>query len=223
MKVSVPAGALITAPNCCSTTTVASRTAIAIDDRLDAHQPRAERAGLDQQRRRPVDPFLEQIRGAAGPGGRRRLRVVDRDTGPARRFRGERGVHGLEQTGGRNLTARGGCDQRAVGHHPVRDTAEAVGARDEALAQLAGNPGDRLLVRGAEADTFGRPTRNGHDHRRREAGASETPRGVHHEPLRARSSELPASRIKPRSKLEARSMKLDASSVMKTAYNQSAT
>ena len=59
------------------------RGPVAIDDRLDAHQPRAQRPGLDEQRRRPVDPFLGQIRGAAGPGDRRAERVVDGDAGAA--------------------------------------------------------------------------------------------------------------------------------------------
>ena len=164
-------------PNCCSTTTVASRPRLR-SATGSMRTSRAQRARLHEQRRGPVDPLLEQIRSTAGPGGRRGERVVHGDSGLTGLFRRERGLHHFEKTSCRNLTARGGLDQRAIGHDPSGDTAEAVGAGGEPLAQPAGDPRDGRLLRRAEADTLGHPTGDRHDDGSSEPGACDAPRGV---------------------------------------------
>ena len=50
------------------------------DDRLDANQPRAERARSDQERRGALNAFGRQIRDTSGPRQRRALRIMPAST-----------------------------------------------------------------------------------------------------------------------------------------------
>ena len=97
-------------------------------DRLQPHQPQAERRRADEQRRRPAGALVRDIRRAAGPRARLGVPVVDRD--------GE--VPILRQGITRAL---GGVEEDPIG--AVGPGARRHGARDRRLAgKAAGQPDD---------------------------------------------------------------------------------
>jgi hypothetical protein len=124
---------------------------IAIDERLDANQPRPERVCLNEQRAGAARTCLGEIEHAARPGNRRQPRVIDGHTGRGGEPFGNRLVEPVEERSRRRGIARRGSDVFFGGDDPRRNRRQGRRARLEAPSHLVFDPRERRFRRGAEA------------------------------------------------------------------------
>ncbi len=148
---------------------------IRIDDRLDAHQARAEAARRDEQRGRAVDAFARQLGHAAGPGERGARRVVDGQPGPARvvrrparrppaskRRRASAGSRGAARIASRSAATRAASAPSVSALASNRWRSSASTCRSAVSSERA------------EPRPPHRPAGEADDERRRQAGARQT-------------------------------------------------
>ena len=153
--------------------------------RLHSHQPRTERTGRREQRRRTGQAGFRQLGHAAAPRERQACRVVDGEAREAHVFIGQRRVDGVEEAACGGGIAGSVCDRGALRRDAGRNPAERVGAGGEALPELGFNPRKRIRVRRPEVRPLVRPAAQTDDQRGDEAGAHQTPDDVHHSLLLA--------------------------------------